>query len=73
VVLQAALQKIREYPLGLLIGFYKSYRDFFTIIHWVCSICFPAGNAGWGWFFWSLCIAGLIYALRVRLPGSRKA
>lgn len=30
VVLQAALQKIREYPLGLLIGFYKSYRDFFT-------------------------------------------
>lgn len=30
VVLQAALDKIRTYPLGLLIGIAKAYRDFFT-------------------------------------------
>ena len=30
VVLQAALTRIREYPLGLLIGMAKSFRDFFA-------------------------------------------
>ena len=30
VVLQAALERIRAYPLGLLIGFAKAYQDFFT-------------------------------------------
>ena len=29
IVMQAAIEKIRTYPLGLIIGMVKSYRDFF--------------------------------------------
>ncbi len=63
VVLQAALQKIREYPLGLLIGFYKSYRDFFTHNSMGMFDLLSGGKAGWGWLFWSMCTAGLIYGI----------
>jgi hypothetical protein len=72
VVLQAALQKIREYPLGLMIGFYKSYRDFFTHNSLGMFDLLSGGKAGWGWFFWSLCIAGLINGLARALPDQGK-
>ena len=73
VVLQAALQKIREYPLGLMIGFYKSYRDFFTHNSLGMFDLLSGGKAGWGWFFWSLCIAGLINSLARALAGIKES
>jgi hypothetical protein len=73
VVLQAALHKIREYPLGLMIGFYKAYRDFFTHNALGMFDLLSGGKAGWGWFFWSLCIAGLVYGLAHALARIREA
>jgi hypothetical protein len=63
VVLQAALQKIRDYPMGLMIGFYKSYRDFFTNNSSGMFDLLSGGKAAGGWIFWMLCMAGLIYGL----------
>ncbi len=63
VVLQAALQKIHEYPLGLLIGFAKSYRDFFSNNSLGMFDLLAGEKAAWGWLLWSLCIAVLLYGL----------
>ena len=61
VVLQAALQKIRTYPLGLLIGFYKSYRDFFVNNSLGMFDLLSGEKAGLGWAFWVICIGLLLY------------
>ena len=59
VVMQAALDKIREYPLGLLIGTFKSYRDFFTNNSLGMFELLSGEHAAGGWIFWIL-MAGLL-------------
>jgi hypothetical protein len=63
VVLQAALDKIREYPIGLLIGSYKSYRDFFTKNNLGMFDLLSGESAAFQWIFWLLNIVLLITGL----------
>ncbi len=63
VVLQAALQKIRTYPLGLLIGFCKSYRDFFVNNSLGIFDLLSGEKAGLGWAFWVICVGLLLYGI----------
>lgn len=63
VVIQAALERIRTYPLGLLIGFAKSYRDFFTNNSLGMFDLLSGENAVMRWIFWLLMIGLLVYGL----------
>lgn len=63
VVMQAALERIREYPLGLLIGFFKSYRDFFTNNSLGMFDLLYGELSSIGWFFWVLMIVLLLYGI----------
>ena len=63
VVMQAAIERIRQYPLGLLIGIYKSYRDFFTNNSLGMFDLLSGEKAGEGWAFWTMMIALLVLGL----------
>ena len=70
VVLQAALEKIRTYPLGFLIGCYKAFRDFFGNNSLGMFDLLSGEKAVGKWIFWGACLAllvgGLINVLRHR-------
>ena len=63
VVLQAALTKIREYPLGLLIGMAKSYRDFFTNNSLGMFELLSGEHMLGRWIFWGAMMALLVWSL----------
>lgn len=63
VVMQAALERIRSHPLSLMIGFAKSYRDFFTNNTWGIFDLLSGETANLEWLFWLLMISLLIFGL----------
>ncbi|BBB47909.1 hypothetical protein [Pelolinea submarina] len=70
VVLQAALEKMRTYPLGFLIGCYKAFRDFFGNNSLGMFDLLSGEKAVGKWIFWGTCLGllagGLIKILRQR-------
>ena len=70
VVLQAALEKMRTYPLGFLIGCYKAFRDFFSNNSLGMFDLLSGEKAVGSWIFWGVCLGllagGLITGLRHR-------
>ncbi|MDK2980473.1 MAG: hypothetical protein PWQ55_820 [Chloroflexota bacterium] len=60
VVLQAALEKIRTYPQGFLIGCAKAYRDFFTNNSLGMFELISGAHSPGGWLFWGGCLALLV-------------
>jgi hypothetical protein len=70
VVLQAALEKIRTYPQGFLIGCYKAFRDFFSNNSLGMFDLLTGEKAIGGWFFWGACLvlllSGLVRTFRQR-------
>jgi hypothetical protein len=68
IVMQAAIEKIKNYPLGLIIGSYKSLRDFilpgkdsmFSLIHYKLHFS--------NYLFWTvkifLLVLGLVHSIR---------
>jgi hypothetical protein len=61
--MQAAIERIARYPLGLLIGIYKSYRDFFTNNSLGMFDLLSGEKAVESWIFWVLMIALLAFGL----------
>jgi hypothetical protein len=70
VVLQSALEKMRTYPQGFLIGCYKAFRDFFSNNSLGMFDLLSGEKAFGGWIFWGACLAllltGLVRMLRNR-------
>ena len=63
VVLQAALEKMRTYPQGFLIGCYKAFRDFFSNNSLGMFDLLSGTKAIGGWIFWGVCLALLLIGL----------
>ena len=63
VMQEPALERIRQYPLGLLIGIYKSYRDFFTNNSLGMFDLLSGEKAVESWIFWVLMIALMVLGL----------
>lgn len=72
IVMQAALERIRAYPLGLLIGFAKSYRDFFTNNLLGMFDLLSGEIAKMRWFFWFAMTGLLLYGLVQSLRKAKK-
>jgi hypothetical protein len=70
VVLQAALEKMRTYPQGFLIGCAKAFRDFFSNNSLGMFDLLSGTKVIGGWIFWGVCLAlllmGLVRAFRLR-------
>jgi len=68
IVMQAALERIRAYPLSLFIGFAKSYRDFFSNTMIGIFNLLSGEDEIFRWVFWLmmnvLLIFGLIKSIR---------
>lgn len=68
IVLNAALQKIASYPLGLIIGTAKSYRDFFSPGHLGIFYLIVEKNHFLNAFLWTACmlltVIGLIRTIK---------
>ena len=63
VVMQAALERIHSHPLSLMIGFAKSYRDFFINNTWGMFDLLSGETANMELLFWLLMISLLIFGL----------
>ena len=63
VVLQAALEKMRTYPQGFLIGCFKAFRDFFSNSSLGMFDLLSGAKAISGWVFWGGCLALLLLGL----------
>jgi len=63
VVLQAALEKMRTYPQGFLIGCAKAFRDFFSNNSLGMFDLLSGAKAAGGWIFWGVCLALLLIGL----------
>jgi hypothetical protein len=63
LVLQAALEKMRTYPQGFLIGCAKAFRDFFSNNSLGMFDLLSGVKAISGWIFWGACLALLLIGL----------
>ena len=63
VVLQAALDKIRTYPQGFLIGCAKAFGDFFSNNSLGMFDLLSGEKAVGDWIFWGACLALLLIGL----------
>jgi len=73
IVLQAALQRIQKHPLGLAIGFYKAYRDFFSNNSRGMFDLLAGERSALNWVFWTGCVLLLLSGLVKMLKNHRES